>query len=118
LNDAGLREVREAAAALGLQIQVINASTIGEINAAFAALARERAEALFVTGGAFFSNRRAQLVTLAARDRIPAAYTEGQIAQTNPTIQGYWAQDTVKPCTAHRRFGLLCARRSMGRQAP
>jgi putative ABC transport system substrate-binding protein len=71
---ATLREVREAAPALGLQIQVVNASTIGEINAAFAALARERADALFVTADALFGTRRVQLVTLAARDRIPASY--------------------------------------------
>jgi putative ABC transport system substrate-binding protein len=45
--EANLREVREAAPTLGLQIQAVNASTIGEINAAFAALARERADALF-----------------------------------------------------------------------
>jgi putative ABC transport system substrate-binding protein len=73
-----LREVREAAPALGLQIQVVNASTIGEINAAFATLVRERAEALFVTSDAFFNGRRVQLVTLAARDRIPAAYSVGR----------------------------------------
>jgi putative ABC transport system substrate-binding protein len=71
--------VRDAARALGLQIQVINASTIGEINAAFATLVRERADALFVIGNAFFSSRRVQLVTLAARDRIPAAYPEGRL---------------------------------------
>ena len=74
-SGATLREVREAAPALGLQIQVLNASTIGEINAAFAALARERADALFVNGDAFFASRRVQLATLAARDRIPAVYT-------------------------------------------
>ena len=68
--------MREAAPALGLQIQVVNASTIGEINAAFAVLVRERADALFVTGDAFFTSRRVQLVTLAARDRIPAASVE------------------------------------------
>ena len=61
--------------ALGLQIQVVNAGTIGEINVAFAALARERADALFV-GDALFSGRRVQLATLAARDRIPAAYSQ------------------------------------------
>jgi putative ABC transport system substrate-binding protein len=72
---ATLREVREVAPALGLQIQVVNASTIGEINVAFAALVRERAEALFVNGDAFFTSRRVQLANLAARDRIPAAYT-------------------------------------------
>src|SRR5215471_18579327 len=47
-TEATLREVHKAAPALGLQIQVLNASTIGEINAAFATLARERADALFV----------------------------------------------------------------------
>jgi putative ABC transport system substrate-binding protein len=55
---------------------VLNASTIGEINAAFAALARERADVLFVNGDAFFTGRRVQLATLAARDRIPAAYPQ------------------------------------------
>ena len=69
-----MREVQEAAPTLGLQIQILNASTIGEIDAAFATLARERPDALFVTGDAFFVSRRGQLATLTARDRIPAAY--------------------------------------------
>jgi putative ABC transport system substrate-binding protein len=73
-TEATLRDVRDAAHALGLQIQVVNASTIGEINAAFAALVRERADALFVTTDAFFNSRRVQLATLATRDRIPASY--------------------------------------------
>ena len=60
------------------QIQVVNASTIGEINAGFAALVRERADALFVNGDAFLGSRRVQLATLAARDRIPAAYSGGR----------------------------------------
>jgi putative ABC transport system substrate-binding protein len=63
-SGATLREVREAAPALGLQIQVVNASTIGEINAAFAALVRERADALFVTADGLFASRRVQLATL------------------------------------------------------
>jgi putative ABC transport system substrate-binding protein len=75
--EANLREVREAAPALGLQIQVVNASTVGEINAAFATFVRERANALLVNGDAFFNSRRVQLATLAARDRIPAAYSGG-----------------------------------------
>jgi putative ABC transport system substrate-binding protein len=75
-TEAILREVREAAPAIGVQIQVVNASTIGEINATFAALARERAEALLVAGDAFFTSRRVQLATLAVRDRIPTAYAQ------------------------------------------
>jgi putative tryptophan/tyrosine transport system substrate-binding protein len=69
-----LRGVKEAAPTIGLQIQTSNASTIGEIDAAFAALVREPPDALFVAGDAFFVNRAVQLVTLAARDKIPAVY--------------------------------------------
>jgi putative tryptophan/tyrosine transport system substrate-binding protein len=69
-----LREVQEAAPAVGLQIQILNASTIGEIDAAFANLAHERPDALFVAGDAFFLERRVQFATLTARDRIPATY--------------------------------------------
>src|SRR5262249_17797200 len=68
------RDIPEAARALGLQIQVLEASTSREIEAAFATLARDRADALFVTADAFFSSRRVQFATLAARHGIPAAY--------------------------------------------
>ena len=73
--ESTLRDVQEAAPTIGLQTQILNASTIGEIDAAFATLARERADALFVAGDAFFFSRRVQLATLTARDRIPAAYS-------------------------------------------
>ena len=69
-----LRDVQEAAPTIGLQIQILNARTIGEIDAAFATLARERPDALFVAADAFFISRRVQFATLTARDRIPAAY--------------------------------------------
>ena len=69
-----LREVQQAAPTIGLQIRFLNASTVGEIDAAFATLARERSDALFVAADAFFLSRRSQFVTLTARDRIPAIY--------------------------------------------
>ena len=72
--EATLREIPEAARAIGLQIQVLNASTIREIEAAFAALVRDRADALFVAADIFFISRRVQLVTLATRHGIPASY--------------------------------------------
>jgi putative ABC transport system substrate-binding protein len=72
--EATLREVREAAPTMGLQAEILNAATIGEIDAAFATLARERPDALIVAADAFFLDRRTQFATLAARDRIPAAY--------------------------------------------
>jgi putative ABC transport system substrate-binding protein len=70
---ATLREVQEAAPALGLQIQILNATTIAEINSAFASFARERPDALFLAGDGFFLDRRVQFATLTARDRIPAS---------------------------------------------
>jgi putative ABC transport system substrate-binding protein len=70
-----IRNVQEAAPAIGLQIQKLDATTIGEIDAAFASFARERPDALFVAPDGFFFSRAVQLVTLTARDRIPASYT-------------------------------------------
>jgi putative ABC transport system substrate-binding protein len=72
--ESTFREVQESARAIGLQIQVLKSTTIGEIDAAFANLARDRIEALFVSGDGFFNSRRVQLANLAARERIPAAY--------------------------------------------
>jgi len=72
--EATLREIPEAARALGLQIQVLNASTSREIEAAVATLVRDRADALFLVPDAFFVSRRVQFVTLTARHGIPAAY--------------------------------------------
>jgi putative ABC transport system substrate-binding protein len=70
-----LRIVQEAAPTIGLQIQILNATTIGEIDAAFATLERERPDALFVAGDAFFVSRAVQFATLTARGRIPATYS-------------------------------------------
>jgi putative ABC transport system substrate-binding protein len=74
-----LRGAQEAAPTLGLQIQVLNATTIGEIDAAFAILARERPDALLIASDAFFNTRRGQLIVLTARDRLPAAYWDRDI---------------------------------------
>ncbi len=58
----------------GLQIQVVNASTSREIDAAFATFVRERPDALFVGGDPFFDSRRVQLANLASHHAIPATY--------------------------------------------
>ena len=82
-TEATLRDMPEAARALGLQIQVLKASTSPrEIEAAFAALVRDRADALFVAPGGFFSSRRVQLATLAAHHRVPAAYSLREFVET------------------------------------
>jgi putative ABC transport system substrate-binding protein len=69
-----VRDLQAAARTMGLQIQVLNASTSREIDAAFASLARERPDALFVAGDPFFNSRRVQLVQLAARHAVATAY--------------------------------------------
>jgi putative ABC transport system substrate-binding protein len=69
-----LRDISEAARVLGLQTHILNASTSREIEAAFAALVREQADALFVASDIYFLSRRVQLATLAVHYRIPAAY--------------------------------------------
>jgi putative ABC transport system substrate-binding protein len=81
LTASTLREVKEAAPTIGLQIQILNASTIGEIDAAFATLERERPDALFVAPDGFFGSRRVQLATLTARHRIPAAYASRELVE-------------------------------------
>jgi putative tryptophan/tyrosine transport system substrate-binding protein len=69
-----LRDVPEAARAIGLQIQILNASTSRDIEAAFATIAMDRVDALFVAPDGFFNARRVQFATLATRHGIPAAY--------------------------------------------
>jgi len=76
-----IRNIPEAARAMGLQIQVLNASTSREIEAAFATLVRNRADALYIAGDVFFTSRRVQFVTLAAHHRIPASYASRQAVE-------------------------------------
>jgi putative ABC transport system substrate-binding protein len=70
-----VRELQKAAGAFGLQIQIVNAANSREIEAAFATISRERAQALFVAADAFFASRRVQFATLASRNGIPATYS-------------------------------------------
>jgi putative tryptophan/tyrosine transport system substrate-binding protein len=88
--EATLRDIPEAARALGLQIQVLKASTSREIEATFATLGRERTDALFVAGDAFFSSRRVQFAVLAVRHAIPAIYSTREY----PEVGGLMAYGT------------------------
>jgi putative ABC transport system substrate-binding protein len=85
-TETTLREVGAAARAIGLQIQVLNANTIREIDAAFATLASERPDALFVSNDPFLINRRLQLSMLAVLHKIPAIYQDRLNAETGGLI--------------------------------
>jgi putative tryptophan/tyrosine transport system substrate-binding protein len=65
--------VKQAASSLELELLFFNASTPADIDAAFVAIARERADALFIAPDGFFAGRGVQFATLAARNRIPAS---------------------------------------------
>ena len=81
-----LRDVETAARVMGLQIQVHNASTSREIDAAFATFVRERPDALFVGGDSFFNARRVQLALLAGRHGIPAIHSEREYAEVGGLV--------------------------------
>jgi putative tryptophan/tyrosine transport system substrate-binding protein len=73
ITETMLREIPESARAIGLQVQFLSASTSPEIEAAFTTIARDRADALFLAPDSFFTGRRGQFATLAARDRLPTS---------------------------------------------
>jgi ABC-type uncharacterized transport system substrate-binding protein len=90
LTETTLRDVQPAARAIGLQIQVVNASTSGEIDAAFAAFVREQVDALFIGPGGLFSSRRVHIANQAMRHGIPATYTQREF----PEIGGLMSYGT------------------------
>ena len=111
-TETTLRDVQAAARAIGLQIQVLNASTSGEINTAFASLERERPDALFVGGDAFFNTRRVHLVNLASHHSLPAAYAE----RVFPEIGGLMSYGT-DIVDAYRQVGSYAGRILKGAKA-
>jgi ABC-type uncharacterized transport system substrate-binding protein len=104
-TETTLREVQSAAGAVGLQIQVLNASTSREINAAFANLGREPADALFVSQDGFFVSRRLQLATMAARHAIPMTSGSRDIAE----VGGLMSYGTNIP-EVYRQMGVYTGR--------
>jgi putative ABC transport system substrate-binding protein len=80
-TETTLRDVAASARAMRLQIQVFNASTSREINAAFATFERERPGALFIGLDPFLNSRRSQLVNLAARHALPATFSNRDCAE-------------------------------------
>ena len=79
--EATRRDIPEAARAIGLQTQLLNASTSREIEAAFVTIVRDRADALFIAPDGFFLSRRVQFATLATRHGIPAAYSSREAVE-------------------------------------
>jgi len=86
ITETTLRDIEPAAAAMGLQIQILRASTSREIDAAFTAIVSERSSALFVTADPFFNSRRIQLSLAAMRHAVPAIYSGREYAEVGGLI--------------------------------
>jgi len=104
-TESTLRDVGSAARAMGLQIQVFNASTIPEIDGTFAALVSERPDALFIANDPFLIDRRAQLAQLAARHVLPTAHQDRLYAEVGG-LMSYGANLG----DAYRQVGLYTGR--------
>jgi putative ABC transport system substrate-binding protein len=104
-TETTLRDVQPAASAMGLQIQVLNASTSREIDVAFATFVRERPDAVFVGIDVFFNTRRAQLVNLASRQAVPATFVNRDF----PEIGGLMSYGS-NIADAFRQVGLYTGR--------
>jgi putative tryptophan/tyrosine transport system substrate-binding protein len=104
-TETTLRAVEPAARAIGLQIQVLNASTSREIDAAFATLVRDQCDALFVGQDVFFVSRRLQLANMAARHAVPVTAGSRDLAEVGG-LMSYGTNIT----DAHVQIGLYTCR--------
>jgi putative tryptophan/tyrosine transport system substrate-binding protein len=98
-------DVETAARAMGLRLQVHDAGTSGEIDAAFATFAGERPDALFVAGDPFFNSRRVHLVHLASHHRFPTTYA----SRAYPDLGGLISYGT-EVTDAYRQSGVYTGR--------
>jgi ABC-type uncharacterized transport system substrate-binding protein len=103
--DIMLKDAEATTRAIGLQIQVINTSTGRDIDAAFTTFARERPDALFVSGGPLFVSRRVQLILLAARHALPASYGSREYAEIGGLMS--YGPNQID---AHRLAGVYAGR--------
>src|SRR5262249_55222452 len=104
-----LREAEPAARFLGLQIQVLRASTSEEIDTAFASFRDGEPDALFIVNDAFFNSRRVQIVQLAALHKLPAVYSDREYAEIGGLIS--YGANIID---AYRQIGAYAGRILLG----
>jgi putative ABC transport system substrate-binding protein len=106
ITESALRDLSEAARVLGLQLsRVLKASTSREIEAAFATLAQEPADALLVANDGFFTGRRVQLAILATRYAIPVSYSLREFVEAGGLMS--YGTDIA---AAYRQAGVYAGR--------
>jgi len=99
------RGVQAAATAMGQQLRIVNASSEGDFETAFAALVQQRADALLVGNDAFFNSRREQIVALAARPAVPTIYSFRSFAESGG-LMSY----SVNLVDVYRQVGIYVGR--------
>jgi putative ABC transport system substrate-binding protein len=104
-TETTVRDLESAARSFGLEIQVLNANTSREIDAAFETIGRTRPDALFVGQATFLNARRVQLVQLAASHMIPATYSNREFSEIGG-LTSYGSDIT----DAYRQIGVYTGR--------
>jgi putative tryptophan/tyrosine transport system substrate-binding protein len=111
-SDLQQQELREAAEAMKQQVHVVTASTVGDIDAAFATFVQQQPDALLVANDPFFDSRRAQIVALAERHTLPAIYPDrAYVAEGGLVSYGSSLGDS------YRRAGIYTGRILKGAKA-
>jgi putative tryptophan/tyrosine transport system substrate-binding protein len=98
------QEIEEAARGIGQRIVIVDASTDGELDAAFAELAKQRADALLVAASPYFDTRRDHIVLLAQRHRLPAIYQFREFA-----MEGGLLSYGIAITEGYRQVGIYSA---------
>jgi putative tryptophan/tyrosine transport system substrate-binding protein len=102
---SNLRDAETAASTMGLELLVLNASTGFDIDSAFETIASARPDALFISSGPFFANRRVQLAHLATHHRIAAIHS----SSLYPEVGGLMSY-SANVADAHRQAGVYVGR--------
>jgi putative ABC transport system substrate-binding protein len=105
LTETHLKEIAAAARTIGLKVDVLNADTNAEIDAAFETMGRDRPDAVFVGSTPFFNGRRVELAQLAAFHRLPATYALRECAE----VGGLMSYGT-NIVDAYRQAGIYAGR--------
>jgi len=100
-----VRDVQATAQSIGLQLRMLNAGTLGELNAAFAALVKDRPDAILIGGDPFFVIRRQEIVAQVARTGLPAVYPFREFTEAGGLIS--YGTNLVN---AFRQIGIYAGR--------
>jgi putative tryptophan/tyrosine transport system substrate-binding protein len=104
-NESWVYSSRSTAQSIGLQLRMLNAGTLGELNAAFAALVKHRPDAILIGGDPFFVIRRQEIVAQVARTGLPAVYPFREFTEAGGLIS--YGTNLVN---AFRQIGIYAGR--------